>query len=77
MKITSCNGCGADIYFIKLTSGKFNPVDIDKYDIQDNLVNPELIVVSEKGEVGKLKNLTTGYISHFSTCPKAKNFRKK
>jgi hypothetical protein len=75
--MAKCRGCNKEVIFIQLKSGKFNPVDPELYSIQDILVEPSLIVVSKTGEVGKLSNLTEGYISHFATCLNAKDFRKK
>lgn len=81
MKTTKCKSCGTSIKFIKLKTGKLNPVNLDKY-LSLTLIDPEeinpdkTIVVSENGEVGKLSKLKNGYISHFSTCPAAKNYRK-
>ncbi len=72
-----CRGCGQEIIWVKMESGKSNPCDPEKYNIQDNLVDKNLMVVSPLGKVGKLFNLEEGYISHFSTCPKSSNFRKK
>lgn len=76
--MAKCSKCNNPIKWIKLKSGKNNPVDPELYNIQDNLVEKDLIVVNEAtGEVGKLSKLENGYISHFSTCPYAENFRKK
>lgn len=76
--MAKCKGCGQEIKWIKLESGKSNPVDIEKYHIQDNLIDPNMVVVNkEKGIVGKISNVESGYISHFSTCPNAKDFKKK
>lgn len=76
-----CTSCGTPIKFIKLESGKFNPVDLGcHYDIESidkNLVDPEkIIVVSITGKVGKLSLLKSGYLSHFSTCPNSKSYKR-
>ncbi len=75
--MANCRGCGAEIKFIKLESGKFNPVDPELLSIQDNFINPDEMVVNKNGKTGRLKNLTEGYISHYSTCPNADDFRKR
>jgi len=75
--MANCRGCGAEIKFIKLESGKFNPVDTELLSIQDNFINPDEMVVNKNGKTGRLKNLTEGYISHYSTCPNADDFRKR
>lgn len=74
--MSECKGCKQEIKWIKSKAGKSIPVDLDLYHIQDNLVDSNLMVVSPSGEVGKLINLEQGYISHFSTCVKANDFRK-
>ena len=40
MEVKKCRSCGADIYWIKMQSGKFNPVDIKKQ-----------VIVTESGEI--------------------------
>ncbi len=72
-----CRGCGKDIIWIKLKSGKSNPVDPEKLHIQDNLVEGKVIVVSSSGDVGQLSKLNEGYISHFATCATVNKFRKE
>jgi len=75
--MANCSRCKKPIRWVKLKSGKSNPCDPELYNIQDNLIEKDLIVVNEStGEVGKLSKLESGYISHFSTCPYAKDFRK-
>ena len=84
-EIKRCTSCGTAIKFIKLESGKYNPVDAGAFfdldqlaSIDETLVNPEkIIVVSKSGKVGKLTDLRSGYLSHFSNCPNAKSYRKK
>lgn len=71
-----CRGCGKEVKFIQLKSVKFNPVDPELFDIFDDN-DPNLMVVSPSGEVGRLSELGEGYISHFATCPNSKDFRKK
>lgn len=75
--MANCNSCGKEIFWQKLVSGKSNPCDVEIYDIQDNHVEPKLIVVTSKGEIGQLSKMGKGRISHFSTCPNAKIHRRK
>jgi len=79
--MSNCRSCGATIKWIKLESGKSMPVDPD---ITESLEVGD-IFVTENGATVKvtLDNLREleegpmGYISHFSTCPQADDWRKK
>lgn len=68
-----CSGCGTEITWIKTKAGNYNPCDLPILNYS-NSDNP--MVVSKSGHVGRLSELLEGYISHFSTCPNAKNFRR-
>ena len=77
-----CRTCGAEIKFIKMKSGKWNPVDIQKRTVKKDGGKETLI--TEEGELirGTFASVEecangTGYISHFSTCPNASQFRKR
>lgn len=81
--MAKCKGCGADIRFIKLKSGKAIPVNPSPVFIEDR--NGTEIIVTTDGrvsngrqEIVKSQNqcLTRGYISHFATCPFANTFRR-
>lgn len=77
----NCRSCGAEIKFIKLKSGKWNPVDPIKRTMIEGAGKE--ILVTESGEVvhGMFASLDeganrSGYISHFATCPNANMHRK-
>ena len=79
--MSRCRSCGAEIKFIKLTSGRFNPCDIAKR----TMIKGEGydVMITEKGKIirGKFASVeeganVEGYISHFATCPNAELFRK-
>lgn len=55
-----CKKCGEPIVFVKMASGKYNPVN----------VKPRLTIVTDNGKV------VTGRTSHFATCPNANDFRE-
>lgn len=74
--MSNCRSCGKEIFWQKMPSGNSNPCDIEIYNIQDNLVEPKLMIVTSKGEVGTLAKYGSGRISHFATCPNAKIHRK-
>lgn len=72
---TVCSKCKKEIVFIKMPSGKFNPCDLPKVRYESLDYNP--MVVSSTGKVQRLQEAGEGFISHFSTCEYAKDFRKK
>ena len=79
--MAKCRSCGAEIKFIKLTSGKWNPVDIQKRTLIKD--EGDEVLVTEAGEIikGRFASLeeganASGYISHFATCPFATQHRK-
>ena len=77
-----CRKCGAEIHFIKMRSGKFNPVDPYKRTIiQDG---GKEVLITDAGEIirGTFASYDegangSGYVSHFSTCPYVESFRRK
>ena len=79
--MTQCRSCGAEIKFIKLKSGKWNPVDPQKRTLVEG--DGTEVIVTDSGEVvtGRFASLEeganrSGYISHFATCPNADSHRK-
>ena len=80
--MTKCRSCGAEIKFIKLKSGKWNPVDPQKRTLVEGEGNE--VIITDSGEVvtGRFASLDeganrSGYISHFATCPNANQHRKE
>ena len=81
--MSDCKGCGAQIVWIKIGSGKSMPCDPElvTYWQKDKAAGK---VVTPNGEVlscefkGNLEDATgIGYRSHFASCPNADAFRKK
>ena len=81
--MSRCKACGAEIIWIRLTSGKMHPCDAeevayrvgagpDRIVTKDGRVVPGTIV-SDVCET----NLARGYSSHFATCPFADDLRKR
>ena len=75
-----CRSCGAEIKFIKMKSGKYNPVDVEKRTIKKD--GGHEVLVTESGELirGSFASLEEGangegYVSHFATCPFADTHR--
>lgn len=80
--MSECRSCGAEIKFIKLKSGKWNPVNPAKRTLIRDCGNE--VVITDNGEVirGKFATLeeganAEGYTSHFATCPNANQHRRR
>ena len=80
--MSTCKACGADIIFIRTKIGRkpmpcdadrvyYEPGREDKVITPDGEVIPCRILPDREGAIG------FGYTSHFATCPKAEQFRKK
>lgn len=78
-----CSGCGKRVVWIKTANNKNMPCDpnIVNYKAdksgKEKIVTPNGAVVTgvtgvEPGEADGF-----GYISHFATCPMARNFRRR
>lgn len=81
--MAKCRGCGAEIIWIRTLAGKSIPCDPTPV-IYWERAKAKGKVVTPNGEViscdfaGDLKKATgIGYISHWSTCPEANQFRRK
>jgi hypothetical protein len=77
---STCRGCGQEIVFARLPSGKQIPLDPDPRP-DGNVVLAVLapgqemqVRVLRKGE--EVPELAPRYVSHFSTCPHAGEFRR-
>lgn len=85
MNLPRCKSCGAEIFWIKMTSGKSMPVDAAPISYSDNL-HPSakgeniLTLVTEEGTIVRTvfdpAGDRTGYTSHFATCPNANAHRR-
>lgn len=79
---TTCRGCGAPIVFVKSRLGKYIPCDAQLVRYRANPNGADTVVVEGEGAVRcdlEFEGLPTGMarISHFATCPKAGEFRRK
>ena len=72
MNKSNCTSCGADILWVKLKSGKSNPLDPEII-VSDGT---KILYVDEMQEFKKVAPGRKGYQSHFSSCPDANKFRK-
>lgn len=80
--MSKCKSCGAEICWIKMSSGKSMPVNPDQVMYWESRKAPGK-VVTPNGEViscvfeGESKDATgIGYIPHWSTCPNADTHRR-
>lgn len=88
--MATCSGCKATIRWIKTTAGKSMPVDPERIhewidtDAPSTKL-PRITLITPEGETvtGHQGSILTpgarsfeGYISHFATCPQAKQFRR-
>ena len=78
-----CRACGAPISWIKTRSGRVMPVNAmgERYKPEPE---GKALFVTKDGRVergtrypDRNLNVCIGYISHFATCPKAEEMRKK
>ena len=80
--MNACKSCGARIKWIKLKSGKANPVDDVGQKHIDDLGSGATILITEDGRVitkstkGPFQD-GYGYTSHFATCPDADKHRRQ
>ena len=82
MNTSTCKGCGAPIVFVKSALGKYIPCDAQLVRYRANPYGKDMVVVEGEGAVRcdlEFEGLPTGMarISHFATCPQAKQFRKR
>lgn len=80
---SQCRGCGERIGFIKTKAGKTMPVNLkpmefipaggpNTYVMEDGTVQR-----GRERDWADTGETSTGYISHFATCPEADRFRKR
>lgn len=78
-----CRGCGARVIWIRTRAGKNMPCDPTMHNYRIDPTGKEKIVTQSGDVVSGVTGVTPdesdgiGYISHFATCPSARNFRKK
>jgi len=83
MRNSKCRGCGAKIVWISTCAGKSMPCDPgpvlywQKEKAPGKVVTPNGEVISCVFEGDEDAATGIGYISHFSTCPKAAKFKRR
>lgn len=76
--MTRCRTCRARIVWVKTAAGKQMPIDVDPT-VRGNIALDDGVaeVLSlASAEAAKHRGVPL-YISHFATCPDAKDFRKE
>lgn len=73
IKISKCTSCGAEVIWVELKSGKWHPLDAEIVESDGT----KLLYVDELSGFKKLPAGRKGYVSHFATCPHAKDWRRK
>jgi len=78
--MSRCKSCGAEIIWIRMTSGKNMPCNATKYPYRLDL-HGDLTLVTPQGKVARgtydPEGENIGYMSHFATCPAANRFRRR
>jgi hypothetical protein len=80
MSDSTCRGCGQKIEWVKTNKGKNMPLDLTSYDWSE--VKQGMFVINASGQVFKKSSdkepsvPSLWRVSHFSTCPKADDFRR-
>lgn len=82
MRETTCKGCGKKIIWIKTSRGKSMPCDpkqvmyweTSKGHYRIVTPNGEVIACELNGDVDRATGI--GYIPHWGTCPKCKDFKR-
>ena len=82
MNTSTCRGCGAPIVFVRSAKGKYIPCDAQLVRYRANPDGKDMVVVDGEGVVRcdlDFDGYATGMarISHFATCPQARQFRKR
>lgn len=76
---TNCRSCGAPIFHAPTAAGKTIPVDLEPDNENGSIVIRDGIakVLSRTGMNISPEPGDVRYISHFATCPQAKEWRKR
>lgn len=79
-----CRGCGAEIVWVKTEKGKSMPCNPQLVPFWERPGAPGKVVLQQSGRViscdfsGPRDEVTGfGYTSHFSTCPKSRQFKRR
>ena len=77
--MSQCRGCGREIIWLRMNSGKYMPVDpkpvLVAGDGKDTFITDEGETIT--GTASKTDTGTVGFVPHWATCPEAGRFRKR
>lgn len=76
--MSRCRGCGAEIEWLRMKSGKAMPVDPEPVFVQEG---GNRVFITDEGETitGTAAEENTGkvgFVPHWATCPAAGQFRR-
>ena len=74
--MSKCKGCGAEIGWISTFGRKSMPVDPLLIEVTDETHGKLNLVMSNGKTVSRASIGTQGYVPHWATCSKAKDFKK-
>lgn len=69
-----CKGCGQPMLWYPTTKGRMMPIDPVSVEDGNFVIEDGIVRVLQKGELFPPKER---YKSHYATCPKAAEFRRK
>lgn len=83
--MSTCRGCGATIEWVRMKSGKAMPVDPEPVFVEEE---GSQVFVTDEGDTitgwrawpqtpEEKARMTVAYIPHWSTCPEARQFRRR
>lgn len=81
--MSTCKACGADLRFIRMTSGKMMPCDHGAYIIQANPADKDVWITPDGKMIhGRVRETAEeaphiAYRPHWASCPGAKQFKDK
>lgn len=81
--MSKCRSCGAEIMWIKTVNGKNMPVDAEPVYFHQDPSGAEIFVTKGGAVVRGItakpgeNDVSTGYNSHFATCPFADQHRRR
>ena len=77
--MSQCRGCGREIIWLHMRSGKHMPVDPEPVfvagDGKDTFITDEGETI--RGTASEMDTGTVGFVPHWATCPAAEQFRKR
>ena len=77
--MSRCKGCGAEIDWVRMKSGKSMPVDPEPVFVAEG--GKEIFITDEgdtiTGTATESKTGEVAFVPHWATCPASKNFKRR